>query len=502
MDFAYDDRVIAGISTPPGEGGISVVRMSGEGSFALADALFKGAAYVSGMAPHTLRYGKVTDPSGRVADQVIVSRMDAPRTYTREDTVEISSHGGDLASGRVLALCLSAGARLAQPGEFTMRAFLNGRIDLTQAEAVMDLIKAKSDLGARIAVRQLEGGLGDAVRGLRRGVLAGIAAIEVGIDFPEHGEVEGGMEALSEGLGRAMAEAGALASGYGVGRALRDGLAVAIAGKPNVGKSSVMNRLCGGARSIVDASPGTTRDVVEDRVSFGGVPVRLMDTAGIRGDPDGGVESVGIGLSVGRIGDSDLVLFVVDASAGLDAADLLALSHVPNEKPTIVLINKSDLPLCGGFGPAIAARLGSEGHKVAYLDGSGTFGPDTAAPDAAGALAVADAVGPPEKWYALCVSALTGLGFDALDGAVRHALGLDGLDPEGVGVVTSARHRDALDRAVTALREASDAIAAGMPADCAVEGMRRAARAFGSITGEDFTGDLVGEIFSGFCVGK
>ena len=342
--MSLDFDTIAAISTPPGEGGIGIVRISGEEAIAIADRVYQmGSKKISDQDSHTIHYGRVVDPkTDQVVDEVMVTLMKAPKTYTKEDVVEINSHGGILAVNKVLQLVLNNGARLAEPGEFTKRAFLNGRVDLSQAEAVMDMIRAKTDKAMQVAVNQMDGDLSKLIRNLRQEILDTLAQVEVNIDYPEYDDVEEmTSQMLLEKAQSVKSQVKALLETAQQGKVLREGLATAIIGRPNVGKSSLLNKLLREEKAIVTDVAGTTRDIVEEYVSVKGVPLRLIDTAGIR-DTEDQVERIGVERSRKAIQDADLVLLVFNQHEALTDEDL-ALIEATKDHKRIVILNKSDL---------------------------------------------------------------------------------------------------------------------------------------------------------------
>lgn len=336
------DDIIAAISTPLGSGGIGIVRMSGNGCIALADTIFQGKKKLTEKPSHTLSYGKITDgPDGEVIDEVLVSVMKAPHTYTKEDIVEVNCHGGFLVTQRVLQALLNAGARLAEPGEFTKRGFLNGRIDLTQAEAIIDLIQSKTELSRQAAVNQLEGRLKTEVRQMRQEIIDMIASIEAVIDYPDYDIEEETYDSMEKGAKKLLARMEKLLAGADRGKILREGLQTVIVGKPNVGKSSLLNWFLEEDRAIVTDIPGTTRDTVEEYINIDGIPVKIVDTAGIRETGDV-VEKMGVEKSKAYAEQADLILMMLDASRPLEAEDREILSFIDG-KHSIVMLNKSDL---------------------------------------------------------------------------------------------------------------------------------------------------------------
>jgi tRNA modification GTPase TrmE len=336
------DDIIAAISTPAGSGGISIVRISGEGCIHLANTLFSGAD-LNKKESHTISFGYIKNPiNNTVIDEVLVSVMRAPKTYTRDDVVEINCHGGTQSSQKVLEIFLNEGARLAEPGEFTKRAFLNGRIDLTQAEAVIDIINAKTDLGRQSAVNQLEGSIAKTVGQLRDTLLTSIATIEASIDYPEHDIEEETYGILRTRITEILEKTQKLIESADKGKIIREGISTVILGKPNVGKSSLLNYLLDEERAIVTDIPGTTRDTVEELINIGGVPVKIVDTAGIR-DTQDKVEKIGVEKSKEYANKADLILMMVDTSRGITVEDRQILDII-RDKKAIVILNKIDLP--------------------------------------------------------------------------------------------------------------------------------------------------------------
>ena len=340
-----EQDTICAVSTPPGEGGIGIIRVSGKDAIEIASSCLqaRGKSSSNAAPTHSLHYGHIVDPSsGEAVDETLVTIMRAPATYTREDVVEINCHGGMVPLARTMALLLAAGARQAEPGEFTKRAFLNGRIDLAQAEAVMDIISAKTDLAHRSANEQLLGGLSREIAALRNKMISLLAAVEAGIDFPEEDIETGHRQPLGAEISEATAEIDKLLSSYVFGRILRSGLGTAIVGRPNVGKSSLLNALLQQDRAIVTELPGTTRDVLEEYVNVMGVPLRIIDTAGIRLSHDL-AEQEGVRRSLATIDSADIVLVVLDGALSLAPEDRRVLGEVKGKK-AIAVINKSDLP--------------------------------------------------------------------------------------------------------------------------------------------------------------
>ena len=478
-----DADTIAAIATPPGVGGIGIVRVSGPDAFTVGLAIFRaggsplssrdrgaGGEVTQPPPSHLLTYGHVVSPeSGEVIDEVLAAFMRAPRTYTREDVVEISAHGGPLVLRRILEMALAHGARMARPGEMTLRAFLNGRLDLAQAEGVMALINAETDAGRRLAMLQLRGKLSERVRQAREGAMAALVRIEASIDFPEEEVPPPDPEELRGFIAAALAEVERLLAGAHQGRLLREGLRVAIVGRPNVGKSSLLNALLGVDRAIVTSIPGTTRDTVEERASVEGMPVHLIDTAGMTPSDDP-VERMGVERSRAAAQSADLLLLALDGSEPLTDRDRLVASELRALRsddenahtPVLLTLTKSDLP------PALTDADASALWPDAPLVHASSV-------DADGVADLRHAI----AWVA---------------GAGEHASG----DP----LVSSLRHQDALRRAEEHLRAALATLAAALPLDFVSIDLRAALEALGEITGETATAGLLDAIFAEFCIGK
>ncbi len=450
------DDTIATIGTPAGAGGIGIVRLSGPESGSILSRIFVPDRTEPVAAPRCLCYGWIVEPdSGTVVDEVLAVFMPAPRTYTRQDVVEINGHGGTLVLRRILELTLSAGARLAEPGEFTLRAFANGRIDLSQAEAVRDTIAARTARGLDQALGQLQGRLGGRIREIRNTLRACLASLEVGFDFEEE---DGPTPDLSAALTAAVSDLEGLLSTAGAGMVRREGVRVAIAGSPNVGKSSLLNALLREDRAIVTDVPGTTRDTLEETADIQGLAVIFVDTAGLsnrEGDP---VERMGMARARRAIDSADLVLLVLDAGRRLQPEDRETAQMAAKAPGMIVVWNKTDL------------REPMEPSPVP---------------------------GVPE----IRVSALTGAGLPELEDAIlAQALGPSGVT-DGVSL-TSERHREAVSRALEAAKRASLAAEAGLPADLVALDLRLAMEALGEVTGETVHDEILSAVFATFCVGK
>lgn len=457
--YSLDDT-IAAISTPIGEGGIGIVRLSGPEAHSILRSIFRRGGRRSGTRnpqPYRLAYGHIVDPeNNQVLDEVLVAYMPAPWTYTRQDVVEINCHGGIVPLRRVLELCLRHGARLAEPGEFTLRAFLNGRIDLAQAEAVLDIVQAKTAASLRVAIDQLDGRLSQEVRQIRAQLVDVLSWLEASVDFAEDEipprDIVPDLEEVQKRLKQLLATADQ-------GIIYRQGVRTAIVGRPNVGKSSLLNALLRTSRAIVTPIPGTTRDTLEETLNLRGVPLVLVDTAGITAHTKDVVEQLGIERSRAALAQADLALVVVDGSEPLTAADH-DIATLLNNKPGLLVINKCDLPL------------------VANIDG---FLP--ALPS-------------------IHISALTGEGLDTLEAAILEAVFSGQVLVSDALLVSNPRHKDALQRAHDHLMAAWETHAQGLPADFVAIDLTAAANALGEITGETLHEDLLETIFSNFCIGK
>lgn len=452
------DTIVAPV-TPPGEGGVGIVRLSGPRSFEFLKEVFRPSASNLKMESHRLYHGHLVGKDGGAVDEVLAVVMRAPHSYTGEEVVEVQGHGGTQVLRGVLDLFLHSGARMAAPGEFTQRAFLNGRLDLAQAEAVVDLIKARSERAGRVALAQLDGHLSRTIHQYSDQLKEALALLEAHIDFPDDEVGALDLEALLVPVNRLSDEMRALANSFDLGRALRDGISVLILGRPNVGKSSLMNALLGESRAIVTDVAGTTRDTLEESLVLAGFPVRLVDAAGVRDTVDP-VELEGVRRARDKALSADLVLLVVDGTKPLNDEDLVAYELCQPGK-TLLVVNKSDQAQSCDLG-----RLESFRSHVS-------------------------------------VSAKHGFGLDELQVAIVEHLGCDEAlsGDEGV-VVTERRHRDALLQAVKSLDALVCSTKDYAPLECLAMDMREALAALGQITGETTPDDILDQIFSRFCIGK
>ncbi|MBK4205249.1 tRNA uridine-5-carboxymethylaminomethyl(34) synthesis GTPase MnmE [Bacillus subtilis] len=456
---------IAAISTPMGEGAIAIVRLSGPEAIQIADKIYKGpkGKTLSSVESHTIHYGHIVDrPSDRVVEEVMVSVLKAPRTFTREDVIEINCHGGIVTVNQVLQLALREGARLAEPGEFTKRAFLNGRIDLSQAEAVMDLIRAKTDRAMNVAMNQMEGRLSALVRRLRSEILETLAHVEVNIDYPEYDDVEEMThQLLVEKATAVKKEIEALLRTSEQGKILREGLSTVIIGRPNVGKSSLLNSLVHEAKAIVTDIPGTTRDVIEEYVNVRGVPLRLVDTAGIRETEDI-VERIGVERSRQVLKEADLILLVLNYSEELSEEDVKLFEAVEG-MDVIVIMNKTDLE----------AKIDSE--RVREL-----------------------ANGRP----VVTTSLLKEEGVNDLEEAIQSLFYTGAIESGDMTYVSNTRHISILQQAKRAIEDALSGIEQDVPIDMVQIDLTRCWELLGEIIGDSVHESLIDQLFSQFCLGK
>lgn len=453
---------IAAIATPPGEGAISIVRLSGDDAVTLADQVFKGKDLTK-VSSHTINYGHFIDPKTReIIDEVMVSVLRAPKTFTREDTVEINCHGGIVPTNKILQVLLTNGARLAEPGEFTKRAFLHGRIDLAQAESVMDLIRAKTDRSMKAALNQLDGELSQLIRNLRQEILDVLAQVEVNIDYPEYDDVEEmTSKLLREKALDVCAKIEQLLVTARQGKILREGLATVLVGRPNVGKSSLLNHLLHEDKAIVTDIAGTTRDVIEEYVNVLGVPLKLVDTAGIR-ETDDRVEKIGVERSRQALDRSDLVILLLNASEPLTTEDI-ELLQLTQDKKRIIVLNKMDLE------PKLDLN-----ELYQYVD----------------------------KAEVLKTSVLKNEGIRELEEHIATLL-YGGIENSQTTVlVTNARHIALLEQAKAALEAVLTGLEQELPVDLVQIDMTRAWELLGEITGDSYQDELLDQLFSQFCLGK
>ena len=451
------DDCIAAISSATGEAGIGIVRMTGEGCVDVLDSVFKRANDNADFINRKMTYGYIVDDN-EIVDEVLVCYMKAPHTYTREDVVEIYTHGGVVAVRKVLEVLLNNGARLAEAGEFTKRAFLNGRIDLSQAEAIIDMIKAKTDKAYSVSMKQLEGSVNRNIKQLRDQLLDMLSHVEYSINFTEDMQDElDNTPVLNEGK-EVLDKLKKLSESANRGRIIRDGINTTIIGKPNVGKSSLLNALLKENRAIVTDIPGTTRDVIEEYIDLDGISLKINDTAGIR-DTEDIVEKIGVEKSVSFISDSDLIIAIFDSSREFDDEDRKILDLI-RDKKSIVLLNKIDLD--GGFD--FDENL--EGIEV------------------------------------IRTSIKQNEGIEDLENKIIEMFNDGYIEANNDNIITNIRHRDIINKAIKSLESSLHDMESGVPIDCFEVDLRNAWEILGEITGETVDDDVLNKIFSDFCIGK
>ncbi|HDF7086965.1 TPA: tRNA uridine-5-carboxymethylaminomethyl(34) synthesis GTPase MnmE [Staphylococcus aureus] len=458
-----DLDTITSISTPMGEGAIGIVRLSGPQAVEIADILYKGKHLLNDVPSHTINYGHIIDPESKeVVEEVMVSVLRAPKTFTREDIIEINCHGGILTINRVLELTMTYGARMAEPGEFTKRAFLNGRIDLSQAEAVMDFIRSKTDRASKVAMNQIEGRLSDLIKKQRQSILEILAQVEVNIDYPEYDDVEDATtEFLLEQSKEIKQEINRLLDTGAQGKIMREGLSTVIVGKPNVGKSSMLNNLIQDNKAIVTEVAGTTRDVLEEYVNVRGVPLRLVDTAGIRETEDI-VEKIGVERSRKALSQADLILFVLNNNEALTQEDYTLYEVVKNED-VIVIVNKMDL------------EQNIDINEVKNMIGDTPL---------------------------IQTSMLKQEGIDELEIQIRDLFFGGEVQNQDMTYVSNSRHISLLKQARQTIQDAIDAAESGVPMDMVQIDLTRTWEILGEIIGETASDELIDQLFSQFCLGK
>ena len=453
---------IAAISSAAGNSGIGIIRVSGDEAIEVVDKIFRPAnknKKLANVESHTVHYGHIMD-GDKTLDQVLVIVMKNPHSYTGEDTVEIDCHGGMLILKKVLDLVLKNGARTAEPGEFTKRAFLNGRIDLSQAEAVMDLINSKNDFALNSSIEQLKGGVSDAIKDIRKDIIYHIAFIESALDDPEHRSLDGYDEEITEMLNENINKISKLVNSFDNGRIMKEGIKTVILGKPNAGKSSLLNLMLGEDRAIVTDIEGTTRDTLEENINFNGLSLKIIDTAGIR-DTEDLVERIGVNKAKEIAKEGDLIIYVVDGSRELDDNDREIIKLI-NDKQAIILVNKSDMDTVINID-----ELKKDSNRDVIL-----------------------------------FSAKNGEGMDQLEEEIRNMFYSGKVTYNDQVYITNARHKEALENALESLKQVKNSVDAGMPEDFYSIDLMDAYTDLGLIIGESVEDDLVNEIFSKFCMGK
>ena len=462
VNFVIHDDTISAVATALGDGGIGIIRISGNKAIEIANNIFRGinGKKAEDIKTHQVSYGHII-ADGEILDEVILIIMKAPNTYTREDVVEIHCHGGSLTVKHILDLTLRQGARLAEPGEFTKRAFLNGRLDLTQAQAVMDIIRSKTDASLKMALGHLSGQFADKISSFRHELLGMIAHLEASIDFPEDEIEEFAIADVKQKVNNLVAEINDLVATADTGKILREGLETAIIGKPNVGKSSLLNALLKEQRAIVTDIPGTTRDIIEEFINIEGIPLKIIDTAGIR-ETDDFVEQLGVEKAKTFIDNADLILVLLDSSKALTREDEEILLKIKDKK-AIILVNKSDL---------------TEVLDCAYVQ-----------------TVVQDK-------KIIKISTIDEVGLNELKQEIVNMV-YHGKMPQSEGVfVNNVRQADLLRTVLKNLDEVLLTIESAMPADCIVIDLRTAWEKLGEITGDTVSDDIIDQIFTQFCIGK
>ena len=455
-------ETISSISTPVGEGAIAIVRLSGEDAIEIADRLYKGAKKLTDTESHTINYGHIVDPkTGETVEEVMVALMRAPKTYTREDIVEINCHGGIHTVNRVLQLTLNNGARMAEPGEFTKRAFLNGRVDLSQAEAVMDFIRAKTNEASKVANQQVQGRLKTYIEELRQSILNILAQVEVNIDYPEYDDVEEATTSfLLEEAKNVSMNIDKLLKSSAEGRILREGLSTVIVGKPNVGKSSLLNYLIQDNKAIVTDVAGTTRDILEEYVNVNGVPLKLVDTAGIR-ETDDIVEKIGVERSREALKGAELILYVMNNNEELTPEDIELLESV-DDKKVIGIVNKLDLD------NKLDLNYLEEHFKIPLIK----------------------------------TSIINGEGVDELEDEIQKMFFDGSLSSTDSTYVSNNRHINLLEQAKVSIEDAISSAAMDVPVDIIQIDLIKTWELLGEVIGEDVSEQLIDKLFSQFCLGK
>lgn len=450
---------IAAISTALSNSGISIIRVSGEEAISSIDKLYKGKRKLSEVDSHTINYGHIVYDD-EIIDEVFVSVFKAPSTFTREDVVEINCHGGVLVTRKILEIILQNGIRHAEPGEFTKRAFLNGRIDLSQAESVMDIIKSNNEFALNASINQLNGSLSKEIVLLREKIIYEIAYIESALDDPEHISLDGYNERLSSVVNEVRSKVEKLIKSSNNGILLKDGINTVIVGKPNAGKSSLLNTLARKEKAIVTDIPGTTRDIIEEQININGIILNIIDTAGIR-DTDNIVEKIGVDKSFSAIDEADFIIYVVDSSIALDENDFKIIDKIRDRK-CVCLLNKSDLE-----------NVVSEEDLCSHIDSK-----------------------------VIPISVKEGKGIDDLENEIKHLFFNGEIADNNEVVITNIRHKDLLCKCNDSLKLVENSLSNNMPEDFYSIDLMDAYKYLGLIIGQEIEDDLVDEIFSKFCMGK
>ena len=453
---------IVSISTAPGIGGIGIIRMSGEKSFEILDKIFKPktSQKIEDIKGYTIKYGHIVE-NNEIIDEVLVSYFKAPRSYTTENMCEINSHGGNVVVKKILEICLKNGAELAEPGEFTKRAFLNGRIDLAQAESVIDVINAKSDKEAKSGIKQLEGYLSKEIKGIKQEILDVLVNIEVTIDYPEYDTPEVQEKEIAQMLESVGKKLKKLEKSFDNGKIIKDGIKTAIIGKPNAGKSSLLNAILKEDRAIVTDIAGTTRDTIEEFVTINGIPLNLVDTAGIREASDE-VEKIGVEKSIKQANDADLIIAIFDSSKDLEEEDIEILNLIKGKK-SIILLNKSDLN----------SKINENDDRFTSITEN-----------------------------ILRISALNKYGIDELYEKIAELFNLNEINLDNEILITNIRHKNIISKSLENVNKAKEALEINMPIDIITIYIKEILEDLGEITGDNVSEDIINEIFSKFCLGK
>ena len=453
---------IASISTAPGIGGIGIIRMSGEKTFEILGKIFqpKTDQKIEDIKGYTIKYGHIIE-NKEIIDEVLVSYFKAPRSYTTENMCEINSHGGNIVVKKILEMCLKNGAELAEPGEFTKRAFLNGRIDLAQAESVIDVINAKSDKEAKSGIKQLEGYLSSEIKGIKQEILDVLVNIEVTIDYPEYDTPEVQEQEIKQMLESVGNKLEKLEKSFDNGKIIKDGIKTAIIGKPTAGKSSLLNAILKEDRAIVTDIAGTTRDTIEEFVTINGIPLNLVDTAGIREASDE-VEKIGVEKSIKQAKDADLIIAIFDSSKDLTDEDLEILELIKNKK-SIILLNKSDLN----------AKINENDSRFTEITDN-----------------------------IIKISALNKTGIDLLYEKISNLFNLNEINLDNDILITNIRHKNIISKSLDNVKKSKEALEMNLPIDIITIYIKNILEDLGEITGEVVTEDIINEIFSKFCLGK
>ena len=478
---------IAAIATALSDSGIGIIRISGTKAVEVADKIYRsktGKKHLSDVKSHTIHYGFIVDNDNSVIDEVMVSVMRAPKSYTAEDTVEINCHGGILMMRKILETVLKNGARMAEPGEFTKRAFLNGRMDLSEAEAVMDLIHAKNEVSLKSSLKQLKGSVSEKIKDLRAKIIYEIAFIESALDDPEHISLDDYPKRLSKIMDELLVEINKLLLSADNGKILKEGINTVIVGKPNAGKSSLLNRLAGEEKAIVTDIAGTTRDILEEQINLNGITLNLIDTAGIRSTEDK-VEKIGVEKAKKFANDADLIIYVVDSSVPFDENDREIMKLI-GKKKSIILLNKSDLE-------AVVSEEEIYGYFFENLQKGAESGEESFCEYA---------IHKQEPLTIIKTSTKEENGLKEFEKAVKEMFFKGEISLDNEVFITNIRHKELLENTKESILEVKKSMENNMPEDFYSIDLMNAYTSLGNIIGEEVSDDLMDEIFSKFCMGK